>query len=256
MIKELKNVEELGRILYKTKSNRYPYYIEHKTRYVRLLQLIKNYHPSGKILDVGSFPFHLLYLLKKEGYEAYGTDFDVGSEKGNKEFIQTNKLTVKKCNIMKDRFPFKDSSFECVLFSEVIEHLANPVNCLFEINRVMKKGGTLILTTPNLYAVGKILKFLGGYGVTEKDLFGNFIQEFTHGYPGHIKEYSPYGINHLLTNSGFRIRKIHFEYYQFKKENRIVIPFYILFPFLRSYQVVIAEKVRDVDTKIIRNKKW
>lgn len=44
-----------------------------------------------------------------------------------------------------DKLPFKDKSMDLVLFYETIEHVEEPVRCLKEIKRVLKKGGTLIL---------------------------------------------------------------------------------------------------------------
>lgn len=48
-----------------------------------------------------------------------------------------------------EKLDFRDSSFDIALCSDVIEHLPDPALCFREINRVLKPGGTLILTTPN-----------------------------------------------------------------------------------------------------------
>lgn len=44
--------------------------------------------------------------------------------------------------------PFKDSIFDCVVASEVIEHLNDPVNFVNELIRIVKPKGKIILTTP------------------------------------------------------------------------------------------------------------
>lgn len=44
---------------------------------------------------------------------------------------------------------FSDESFDIVLCSDVVEHLENPEKCFAEIRRVLKSGGTAIITTPN-----------------------------------------------------------------------------------------------------------
>jgi 2-polyprenyl-3-methyl-5-hydroxy-6-metoxy-1,4-benzoquinol methylase len=44
---------------------------------------------------------------------------------------------------------FPDESFDIVLCSDVVEHLENPETCFAEIRRVLKSGGTAIITTPN-----------------------------------------------------------------------------------------------------------
>ena len=45
--------------------------------------------------------------------------------------------------------PFRDAAFEVVYMVHVIEHLHRPLDCLKEVRRILKKGGRLILVTPN-----------------------------------------------------------------------------------------------------------
>lgn len=45
--------------------------------------------------------------------------------------------------------PFPDESFDAVTLREVIEHIKEPERAVKEIKRVLKKGGRVILTTPN-----------------------------------------------------------------------------------------------------------
>ncbi len=44
--------------------------------------------------------------------------------------------------------PFNDNSFDCVIASEIIEHVFDPAAFIKELFRVVKKGGSLIITTP------------------------------------------------------------------------------------------------------------
>jgi len=45
--------------------------------------------------------------------------------------------------------PMKDNQFDCVVCSEVMEHIPNQQKLLKEIKRVLKRKGLLLLTTPN-----------------------------------------------------------------------------------------------------------
>jgi SAM-dependent methyltransferase len=47
------------------------------------------------------------------------------------------------------RLPFPDESFDLIWCSEVIEHLESPERTIQEFRRVLKPGGTMVLTTPN-----------------------------------------------------------------------------------------------------------
>jgi dolichol-phosphate mannosyltransferase len=66
--------------------------------------------------------------------------------------------------------PFKDGSFDCVISSQVIEHVAYDESLFSEMRRVLRTGGTLILGTPDYSTIGwrviePIYKLLtpGGY---------------------------------------------------------------------------------------------
>lgn len=49
--------------------------------------------------------------------------------------------------------PFKDEEFDVVLCVEVLEHVLEPKKAIQEMNRVLKKGGTLVLTTRFVYPI-------------------------------------------------------------------------------------------------------
>lgn len=104
--------------------------------------------PSGKVLDVGAE-----YALLKDylpGCEYYGIDIDP-----KKEFIL-------KCDVSVDRLPFEDGSFDYVFLMEILEHLQNPSHCLRECKRVLKPGGKIVGTVPNVYNWQYLLRaFLG-----------------------------------------------------------------------------------------------
>lgn len=55
--------------------------------------------------------------------------------------------------------PIRDGSFECVLLSEVIEHLEAPQISLREAARVLCPGGRLLITTPNYRSFWPVMEW-------------------------------------------------------------------------------------------------
>jgi 2-polyprenyl-3-methyl-5-hydroxy-6-metoxy-1,4-benzoquinol methylase len=53
------------------------------------------------------------------------------------------------------KLDYQDESVDIITFQEVIEHLDRPVDAIREINRVLKKGGYLIISTPNACSLRK-----------------------------------------------------------------------------------------------------
>jgi SAM-dependent methyltransferase len=47
--------------------------------------------------------------------------------------------------------PFRDSSFGCIVTSEVLEHIDDDVRALSELSRVLRPGGTLVATVPSWF---------------------------------------------------------------------------------------------------------
>jgi SAM-dependent methyltransferase len=133
-------------------------------RFFFTLNLIRKWYckKKGKILEIGSFPFFLTAaLLELSDDEVIGTVAPKSLWPGESYAIA--KSTVKialatkeldfdywTLNAEKDVFPFENRSFDLVICTEVLEHLIqSPAHMTCEINRVMKDGGLLVLTTPN-----------------------------------------------------------------------------------------------------------
>jgi SAM-dependent methyltransferase len=83
---------------------------------------------------------------------------DIGSGGSSYHRFFPNRVSVdidpdRKPDIVADAhsLPFKDSEFELVLCTEVLEHVKNPQKVIDEIGRVLKPGGRVILTTRFVY---------------------------------------------------------------------------------------------------------
>ncbi len=60
--------------------------------------------------------------------------------------------------------PFKDDSFDCVMSSQVIEHIRYDESIFSEMQRVLRTGGTLILGTPDYATIGwRIIEPIYGF---------------------------------------------------------------------------------------------
>jgi SAM-dependent methyltransferase len=49
------------------------------------------------------------------------------------------------------RLPFPDNTFDCVVTSEVLEHIQDDVSAISELTRVLKPGGRLGVTVPTMW---------------------------------------------------------------------------------------------------------
>lgn len=193
------------------------YFFDHKKRYESNLKIIDQYYESGDILEIGSFPYHLTFCLEKLGYPITG--LDLAPDRWG-AFIKKHDLSIIKCDIEREKIPFDDRRFKFIIFNEIFEHLRiNPISSLKELNRVLKPNGILILSTPNLYSISNIVKFILGKG-GPSDPYKQFEKLYTKGHMGHIREYSTKEVKKFLENTGFEIVKVFYKFYGGEKVNK------------------------------------
>jgi SAM-dependent methyltransferase len=105
--------------------------------------------PAGyRILDAGagelqfkSFCSHLKYVSQ---------DFGKYNGSGDGKGLQLTTWNPPGLDIVSDitKIPEPDGSFDAVMCTEVFEHVPYPVEALTEFQRLLRPGGTLILTAP------------------------------------------------------------------------------------------------------------
>ena len=135
--------------------------------------------PAGlKILDLGAGEGALTQKLYLMGYEMSACDF-------NPEAFRFNELSCDGVDIT-GPFPYSDGSFDLVIAVEVTEHILDHENFFREINRILKPGGRLYISTPNILSMKSRFRFL--------------FRGFTYGFnPLNMKQYD--GMQHVASLS-------------------------------------------------------
>ena len=103
---------------------------------------------NKKILIAGSGPGREIILINSfNPSEVYAVDLSPRNVKLGKSIIKKYSLNkknfVKKANI--EKLPFKDNFFDHVFSYGVIHHAKNTDKCFVELNRVLKRNGTMML---------------------------------------------------------------------------------------------------------------
>ena len=117
-------------------------------RYIKNADRIKRYLPKGRVLDWGCGLGQMTYLLKNRGFEVTSYDVDCGGRAFLQRIGQPLILAADPVKL-----PFPDSSFDAVLSSGVLEHVAEPLASLKEVSRVLKdQGYFFVFMLPNKYS--------------------------------------------------------------------------------------------------------
>ncbi len=114
---------------------------------------------TARVLDVGCGAAPGLRYLHTRGIEAVGVDVSAAALAAARELLPTAQLA--RCDI-DEGLPFASRRFDLVLMSEIVEHVAALPAVLREVRRVLRPGGALVLTTPNLWDVRRVVAALGG----------------------------------------------------------------------------------------------
>jgi len=79
-----------------------------------------------------------------------------GQRGGVKEGLQIEDWDTSRIDLVSDitAIPAPDASFDAILCSEVLEHIAEPTHALDEFARLLKPAGIMILTVPFREYVG------------------------------------------------------------------------------------------------------
>ena len=186
-------------------------YVEtHKTRLARTLEITPPGAPEHSILEMGAYMQITPALQTKLGYGSVrGCYFGPAGESHVSSAESTTgerfECRIDLFNAETDRYPYPDESFHTVLCCELIEHLfQDPMFLMSEVNRILKPGGHLVLTTPNIASLRGVEAILQGY---HPGFFHAYIKPSESGEVDarHNREYTPEEVHHLLTNSGFDV---------------------------------------------------
>jgi 2-polyprenyl-3-methyl-5-hydroxy-6-metoxy-1,4-benzoquinol methylase len=234
------------------------YYLEFGRR-LEVLKLVEGWCRKGStVLDLGAQPFIISCALKRMEYNVVAFDIDPEPYMRIAEACNVN---VVRCDLERDELGVDNA--DCAVFTEVLEHIHYyyvPL-VLSKINKALRPGGALILTTPNIASLFRRLKLLLG------------IQPV---YRHHVREYTMNEVLNMLKEAGFKIVKAHYsivndltfvdadpyDYLRisgfkelikiaFKKPTRLNIlrllayPMVRLKPDVRQLIVIIALKVRE-----------
>jgi SAM-dependent methyltransferase len=189
------------------------YLEQHDARLLKTLEITPPGDASQSILEMGSYmqvtpalKFKLNYGSVRGCY--YGRLGRIDRKHAVSRSGEEFECLIDHFDAEKDIYPYDDEAFDTVMCCELIEHLfSDPMHLMTEINRILKPGGHVVLTTPNIISFRAIAAILESY---HPGFFTAYIKPNPKGETDarHNREYTPGEVQHLLTGSGFDVVRL------------------------------------------------
>lgn len=154
---------------------------------LKILKKLFKRHFQGNVLDVGCGLSLFTAYDQKWNFSIYAGDCVHALMKARKN----ERPDISWLVFDASHLPFKSNIFDSLFAGEIVEHLPEPESGVKEWNRVLKKGGTLVVTTPN-----------------RQRRVNRLNQQDWPISPDHLREFSYTELNDsLLPGGGFKVLK-------------------------------------------------
>ncbi len=187
---------------------------------------VKKHIKKGRILDIGNLGSD--GQMHKNIIAAFPDSHIIGLDDNEQKAKELNFPNQVIGDITKS-LPFESSYFDTVYLGELIEHTWEPRKLLEEVYRVLEKEGRVIIDTPHVYALKRMIRFF----ITGKDFLGDL---------DHKIFFTPAVLENLLKKCNFKIIKIITDRKINIKSKNIILPNISPFKWLGSHLCIVAEK--------------
>lgn len=179
------------------------YLKRHRMRFLEDLAIADNLTPVGtRIVEVGAVPPAMNATLRQTGRDIVGLDIDPSRFSA---CIADLSLDIRTCNVETELWPVQDGWADAVMMNEVFEHLRiDPIATLAESTRVLRQGGLLLLSTPNLASFRGYINLLRekhAWAIGANP-FSEYSKLRTIGHMGHVREYTHREVVEFVGNCG------------------------------------------------------
>jgi SAM-dependent methyltransferase len=160
--------------------------------------------PGDMFLDAGAGFGRHAFEAARQGATVYALDYAADEVVGTRAtfggMIHANEIPPSSYGgVLRGdatKLPFADNTFDCVVTSEVLEHLQDDVTAISELHRVLKPGGSLGVTVPTWWPE-KINWMLSDEYHAPKSV------------GGHVRIYSATELKAKLRSAGLEVRGSH-----------------------------------------------
>ena len=170
----------------------------HKDRLIRrdkLIAIVKQYFPSGHVIDVGCGGGEVMARLDQK-YIPFGIEVSKQLSQRAQKIAKSRGGRVFCGSALIGLDTFKKDYFTAAIMSAYFEHESAPREVLQKIMRILRPGAPLIIKVPN-------------YGCLNRMVTGGKWCGFR--YPDHVNYWTPKTLKNIIEDTGFEIVRFNFK---------------------------------------------
>jgi 2-polyprenyl-3-methyl-5-hydroxy-6-metoxy-1,4-benzoquinol methylase len=118
----------------------------------RVRQHIGGGDGGGDLLDIGTATGLLLEVAREQGFEPYGieiSDYAAGLVTAKFGAARIHHGTLQTA-------PFGEGRFSAITMTDLLEHVADPLDTLLRVRRLLRPDGIVLITTPNTASITRL----------------------------------------------------------------------------------------------------
>ncbi len=207
----LKQMETALRNLPAESEEERQYLAKHIPRLARTLALVPPPQDTGRVLELGCYMEITPLLERVCGYrEVRGAYYGPTGRVDSKVMHLPDgdfRCEIDHFDAERSRFPYFDEHFDLVVAGEIVEHMSyDPMHLLLESRRILRQGGYLLITTPNIAGLASLFKLLNGR--FNPGIYPLYKRPGPVPEMGHVHEYTFWELGETLKAAGFEIDQL------------------------------------------------
>jgi 2-polyprenyl-3-methyl-5-hydroxy-6-metoxy-1,4-benzoquinol methylase len=166
-----------------------------------LLNDLNIYRKTGNLLEIGCGDGRFLKLARDRGWQVAGVELSAQAVNMARQKYGLNVLSGPLEEVAQG---LKNLSFDIIIMWGVIEHLQNPLQALKIAKSLLRKGGVLIIYTPNANSI--FHRLARGIYFSTKGLIKFPMERVI--IAMHVMYFAPHTLRYAMSKCGLLIKKI------------------------------------------------